>query len=252
MARVATTYLGLGKWLDGENPGSGPQDGTLSDGLNGDKNKIDVALGTGHNTDGSHKSAVIDGAQLKSTCVDGSSLEQNATTKKLNIKALGVVAAMIADDAVTKAKLASDTPGAGLKQNTDGSLSPDVDGTTITVDGSGKLAASQASGKIIIPFSFNGTDEMATIGGRLSTASSGIPIPPGTISKLYVASATGTIAESTATLVVSSASIITVDKAALGGTEYTCMVMVGGASTAVVAGFAAAEPIYGTIVYIPS
>jgi len=114
------------------------------------------------------------------------------------------------------------------------------------------LEANTSGGKIIIPFSFNGTDEMATIGGRLSTASSGIPIPPGTISKLYVASATGTIAESTATLVVSSASIITVDKAALGGTEYTCMVMVGGASTAVVAGFAAAEPIYGTIVYIPS
>jgi hypothetical protein len=253
MSRVGTTFLDLGKYLDGENPGSGPQDGTPTNGLNGDKDKIDLAVGTGHNADGTHKAAVIDAANLKSTVPDGSSLEQDATSKKLKIKALGVATEMLADDAVTKAKIAADTAGAGLKQNTDGSLSPDVDGTTITVNGTtGKLVVTQLSGLSIIPFSFNGTDEMATIGGRLSTASSGIPIPPGTVKKLNISTAAGSIASSTVELAVATRTNITVDKSALGGGEFLCAVIVGGSATGVTAGFASAEPIYGSIEYLPT
>lgn len=108
MARVGTTFLNLGMYLLGENPGAGSQveDST---GLNGNWFKLDVAVGTQHNSDGTHKDAVIDAASLKSTVVDGTTLLQDSSTKKLKVKDKGITATQINDAAITTTQIASAT-----------------------------------------------------------------------------------------------------------------------------------------------
>lgn len=136
MSRVATSNLGLGTWAQGENPGSGSQtvDNT---GLNGNFIKIDTAVGTAHNANGSHKTGVIDktmlatnvcdgatilkdgtvglkvpndgltGAQLANTTVDGTTLEATSATgaKQFRVKDGGITAAKLAPGAITGAAL---------------------------------------------------------------------------------------------------------------------------------------------------
>jgi len=108
MARVGTPLGNLGTWIDEENPGAGSQvqDNT---GLNGNWLKIDLGLFTQHNADGTHKSDIIDGINIKNTAVDGATLETSATSgaKTLRIKDLGVTTAKINAAAVTTAKIAS-------------------------------------------------------------------------------------------------------------------------------------------------
>lgn len=106
MARKGTTNLNLGTWTDKENPGAGSQD-VDNTALNGNWLKIDSALGAAHNADGAHKNAVIDGANLKSTVADGSSLVQDGGTKKLKVNAGGIATSHLADSAVTSAKIAN-------------------------------------------------------------------------------------------------------------------------------------------------
>jgi hypothetical protein len=98
MARVGTTNLGLGCWIDGENPGAGSQS-IDSTGLNGNWIKLDTAVGVAHNPDGSHKTNIIDKANCKTTIADGSSIELHATNG-LQIKALGVTAAKMAANSI--------------------------------------------------------------------------------------------------------------------------------------------------------
>lgn len=110
MARIATTLLGLGTWGYRENPGAGTQDLTaIGTGLNDNWKIIDTALGTGHNTNGTHKADVIDGPSLKTTVADGSTLELAGSPLKLRIKDLGVTTAKLNDLAVTGAKIANAT-----------------------------------------------------------------------------------------------------------------------------------------------
>lgn len=106
MARKGTTNLNLGSWTDKENPGAGSQD-VDNTALNGNWIKIDSALGPGHNADGSHKNAVIDGANLKSTAADGVSIVQDGGTKKLKVNSGGIASSHIADGAVTSNKIGS-------------------------------------------------------------------------------------------------------------------------------------------------
>jgi hypothetical protein len=104
MSRKGTSNLNLGTYTDGENPGAGSQD-VDNTGLNGNWIKIDTAVGTDHTTAGAHKSAVIDGANLKSTVADGSTIVQDGGTKKLGIPASGITATQLAADAVETAKI---------------------------------------------------------------------------------------------------------------------------------------------------
>lgn len=108
MARVGTTNLNLGTWTDGENPGAGSQS-VDSTGLNGNQIKLDNALGTQHNVDGTHKSDVIDGINIKASAVDGATLETTAATgtKTIRVKDGGIGTAKIADAAITAVKLAN-------------------------------------------------------------------------------------------------------------------------------------------------
>jgi hypothetical protein len=106
MARKGTTNLNLGTWTDKENPGAGSQD-VDNTALNGNWLKIDSALGSGHNADGTHKNGSIDGANLKSTVADGVTLVQDADTKKIKVNPAGIGTTHIADSAVTTAKLNS-------------------------------------------------------------------------------------------------------------------------------------------------
>jgi hypothetical protein len=247
MSRIGTAFLNLGKWLDGENPGSGPQDGTPSDGLNGDKDKIDLAIGTGHNVNGTHKAAVIDGANLKSTVVDGSTLEQDSVSKALRAKDLGISTAKLANDAVTKIKVAADVAGSGLKQNDDGSLSPDVDGTTIQVGSNGKLSlVGSLTNGLPIPFAFSDTGQICMFAGREVANNQGIPVPPGT-AKIMIASGSE-LAVSTQAFTIAANSKIYVDLSALGLNEYVCCLYVNEQATAVVCGLTT-RPLYGTIIF---
>ena len=88
MARIGTPNLNLGTWLDNENPGAGAQNAD-SNGLNGNWIKLDNAFAN-INPDGSLKASVVDGVNLKSTCVDGSTIVQNGGTKKLEVPAGGI------------------------------------------------------------------------------------------------------------------------------------------------------------------
>jgi hypothetical protein len=66
--------------------------------------------------------------------VDGVTLEI-VTGPVLQIKASGVGTTQIANDAVTKDKIAADVAGNGLGQNADGSLEIKPDGTTLELSG---------------------------------------------------------------------------------------------------------------------
>ena len=89
MARVGTAVLNLGMWLDADNPGAGSQS-VDNTGLNGDKIKLETAIATEHNANGTHKDDKIDGPALKTTVADGSSIEATGTPRKLQLKALGI------------------------------------------------------------------------------------------------------------------------------------------------------------------
>ena len=104
MARVATPLGNLGTWLDNENPGAGSQT-VDNNGLNGNAIKLDTGVFTEHNTNGTHKSNIIDKGNLKTTVCDGSTIEKDATVG-LRIKDLGVTSAKIAANAVIAGKLA--------------------------------------------------------------------------------------------------------------------------------------------------
>ena len=98
MSRVATSNLGLGTFLDGENPGAGSQT-IRSTGLNDLAVELDIAVGTEHNADGTHKANKIDKAQLKTTVADGSTIEKDATVG-LRVKDAGITAAKLAANAI--------------------------------------------------------------------------------------------------------------------------------------------------------
>jgi hypothetical protein len=68
---------------------------------------------------------------LRQGQVDDSTLEYASNT--LHIKALGVTASEIANDAVDKDKINADVAGSGLGQNADGSLEVKVDDSTVEI-----------------------------------------------------------------------------------------------------------------------
>lgn len=107
MARVTTPLLALGMWGLKENPGAGTQDNTtIGTGLNDNWKIIDKALGTEHNTDGTHKDDKIGGNNIKNTIVDGSTLEATATTgsKQFRVKDQGITLAKISKTGATTGK----------------------------------------------------------------------------------------------------------------------------------------------------
>ena len=98
MARVATSQLGLGTWLDNENPGAGSQS-IVSTGANGNMIILDIAVGTEHNADGTHKANKIDKGNLKTTVADGTTIEKDATVG-LRVKDGGITAAKLAASSI--------------------------------------------------------------------------------------------------------------------------------------------------------
>jgi hypothetical protein len=135
MSRVATTFLNLGTWREDENAGAGSQ--TIDNNfLNGNWIKIDTALGTGHNADGSHKAGVIIGTNLASSVVDDSSLEYYSTSHYIRVKALGIIHSLLGLAAVQRDNLHANTVSYGLTQDANGAHIPDVDGTTVKINDS--------------------------------------------------------------------------------------------------------------------
>jgi|GEM_PF-4608604 len=157
MARVGTAYLNLGKWLDGDNPGAGP---TMGDslGLNGNFDKIDNAIGPGHNADGTHKNDVIDGNSLKASAADGSTLEfsNSSGSKVLRVKNAGITLAKLNSNVADGVYIqlggggltipSTSLLGTQMANHTIGAAQLDTisayrvnDGTTIDVNGSFQL-----------------------------------------------------------------------------------------------------------------
>jgi len=107
MPRVPTTNLALGTFLDGENPGAGSQTVLAGNtGLNANWLILDQSIGTEHLANGVHKSNVIDGPMLKTTSVDGSTIDLSGSPLKLRVKALGITSAQLAAASVMAGKIA--------------------------------------------------------------------------------------------------------------------------------------------------
>jgi len=111
----AQTIFGwINTWADGDNPGAGSQSAD-SNGLNGDWWKIGEKMAHIFNLPAtSLKDAIIGGRNLKTDTADGSTIEQDATTKSLKVKAGGITATELATGAVTAGKIADggvDTAG---------------------------------------------------------------------------------------------------------------------------------------------
>ena len=127
-----------------------------STGLNGNWIALDVAVGVGHNADGSHKSAVIDKGNLKSTVCDGTTIELHGTVgfevkaggiDKINLKTTVADAFTIELDAIDGLRVKSgwnwnSTISGWLSQGDildTSSGSKVMDGITIGINGSSQL-----------------------------------------------------------------------------------------------------------------
>ena len=121
MARTVTSGDIVAQWDDGDNPGAGTKDLSITGGgtgLNANFKEISNVIKQEHNADGTHKTAVIDGTNLKSTVADGSTIQKNGSSKlevisgsitATQLKTTGgseaVTTATIRDNAVTTAKI---------------------------------------------------------------------------------------------------------------------------------------------------
>ena len=139
MPRVGTSNLNLGTFLDGEYPGAGSQS-VDNDGLNGNMIKIDRAIGTEHNADGSHKANVIKGSNLVQAggdaVVDGVTIEFNAN--KVRVKDAGITYAKIQNISATNKLLGRKTVGAGVTEEIG------IDGSTIEIHATNGLQVKDA------------------------------------------------------------------------------------------------------------
>jgi len=126
MSRVATPNLSLGCFDDSDNPGAGSKT-VDSTGLNGNWIKLDTAVGAEHNADGTHKAAKIDGANLKSTVADASTIVQDAITKKLGVPTGGITSTQLGASAVIAGKIKGSGTGKA------------VDGTSIQLNANNEL-----------------------------------------------------------------------------------------------------------------
>lgn len=153
MARVGTPNLNIGMWLDGENPGAGSQAGD-STGLNGNSWKLDIAVGTEHNANGTHKTNIIDGAQLKTTVADGSTIVHTGAPLKLGVKDDGLdgikLKASVVDDDSLEVSAATGTKVLRIKKVKAGKIlgtgtGKAVDDVTINLNGANELQVKDAS-----------------------------------------------------------------------------------------------------------
>lgn len=137
-------------WDDGDNPGAGSKVAD-STGLNGNWIKISTAFQAEHNTpSGTHKAAVIDKGNLKTTVADGSTLELDGSVG-LRVKDLGVTKAKLATSVADGSTLEKDA-SVGLRIKNDGVQAYKIKGTgsgkavddnTIIVNASGELEVSE-------------------------------------------------------------------------------------------------------------
>lgn len=217
MARVGTTNLNLGTWLDGENPGAGSQtvDNT---GLNGDKIKLDTAVGTEHNPDGTHKADKIDGPSLKTTVADGSSIEATGTPRKLQVKALGIQKGHINSDVADGDSLQKNGTSGALEIKTikagkllGSGTGKVVDGTSVGLNASNelevkddgvtapKISHDNNRTKILLTFAMDPATYYGVIGNIVTTPTKGVPMPrAGCVTGISVCSSAGVVATDTA------------------------------------------------------
>jgi len=226
MARVATTNLNLGMWLDGENPGAGSQS-VDSTGLNGDKIKIDLALGTEHDPAGTHKADKIDGPSLKTTVADGSTLQASGTPRKLSVKSEGIqgthLNANVVDNDSLEVSASTGVKTVRIKTIKAGKLlgsgtGKAVDGSTIQLNGSNELEVKDASvtgpkishtntrTKVVLAFGIDVSTAYGTVGTIVTSLTLGVPMRlPGCVTGVSAISAAGTVVSKALTYSVSSA-----------------------------------------------
>ena len=218
MARVGTSNLNLGTWLDGENPGAGSQS-VDNTGLNGDKIKLDVAVGTGHTVAGAHKADVIDGPSLKTTAADGATLQLTGSPLKLSVKSDGVQGTHLNANVVDNDSLEV-SAGTGVKTLRIKTIKAGkilgtgtgkaLDNTTIDLNGSNEVEVKDAGvtstkishdntrTKILLTFSIDAVTGFGQIGGVVTNNTQGVPMPrAGCITAVSGCTAAGSVTTGT-------------------------------------------------------
>lgn len=267
MARVGTINLNLGTWLDAENPGAGSQtvDNT---GLNGDKIKLDTAVGAEHNANGTHKDDKIDGPALKTTVADGSTLQASGTPRKLSVKDEGITGiklnAGVVDNDSLEVSAATGAKTLRIKQIKAGKIlgagtGKAVDGTTIGLNGSNelevkddgvnaaKISHDNNRTKIFLTFSIDSSTKFGVVGNMITTAAIGVPMPrAGCVTGLSVTDAVGNVASDTAAYNVAGANHFA------AGSKITVQDDGTGILYVKVNGSSLADPISGTATEVSS
>ena len=194
MARVGTSNHDLGMWAQGENPGAGTQDqAAVGKALNDNWKKIDN-FAAGVNADGTFKSAVILPANLDPTVVDGVTLDQDTSTKKLKVHAQGVDTPQLKDGAVAAAKMATAAVGTGALIDgavTEPKLAAGAVSTRALADHNvtdQKIAHGARARKVMFSFSILNLTApgWASVNGILTSSGQGLPMTqPGSVTALY-------------------------------------------------------------------
>ena len=215
MSRSTTPKLGLGVWDQNDKPGAGSKTvKTGNTGLNGDWLILDDALGTQHNTDGTHKNDMIDGPNLKTTSADGSSIELAGSPLKLGVKLLGIQKGHINSNVVDGVSLQKNPTSGALEllsvvagKILGTGTGKAVDGSTIGLNGSNELEVKDAGitaaklshnnvrTKIWIPFSFAdgfSTSTYGYLGGHQMAGGKGLsPLRAGAITGIAIRASGG-------------------------------------------------------------
>ncbi len=209
MSRSTTPKLGLSVYNQGDKPGAGSKTVKSGNtGLNANPLILDDAVGTEHNADGTHKSNVIDGPNLKSSTVDNTTIQLSGTPAKLSVKALGIGTSHLADDSVTAAKVADGAIDASAKIAsgviTNSHMADDSVGAAELIDDAVTAPAishDNTRTKIFLGFSIQ-TDADGTyahFAGLLTTAGMAPSMPrAGSITKVTVCADNGNTATVTA------------------------------------------------------
>jgi hypothetical protein len=205
MARIGSgDSFDIGIWQKRDNAGAGSTSFSVftGKGLNDNFIRLWRAIKTVLNADGTMASAVVDCTNLKSTVPDDSTLEQDAGTKKLKIKALGVDTAQLKDDAVSTAKIADDAITSALIADNAVLTAHVADGNITHV----KLAADAVESDNIshdntrtkvcfsIGFASDASGVFGYVANQIMTSTYGIPMPrAGSITRLTACDTAGNV-----------------------------------------------------------
>ena len=181
-----TIFGFVNTWTDGDAPMAGSQTADSS-GINGNWWKLAEKMAALFELPATTlKSAIINGAQLKTTVFDAVTLEQDSSTKKARIKDGGVVIAKCGTDLTDGSTLEQDGTTKKIRAKTKGITATQVSDNNVKAKSYLRASVSDVGGNFY------------QIGGVVMTASHGIPIKRAcSITAIRVRSSGGIVASFT-------------------------------------------------------